>query len=107
MHLLAHRHKRKRRPLSVQKNSLWLRALDKTTLAVGVIGPMTVIPQILKILELHSAAGVSALAWGSTALFDIPFLMYGLAHKDRVIIVTYSLWFVGSLSILILTVLYS
>ena len=113
MHLLVHQHakKRKSHPSASAKKSrdreFWIHFLDRVTLAVGVLGPLTDIPQITKILLTRNAAGVSALAWAGAAFFDVPFLIYGIVHKDRAITTTYSLWLIGNFVILVLTVLYS
>lgn len=74
--------------------SAWKRALDHLVIAVGIIGPVATVPQILKIYLLQQAAGVSALSWGTWALLDIPWILYGMAHRERPIIMTYTLWLV-------------
>lgn len=73
-------------------HTLFMRLLDKVVLTVGVIGPLMTIPQILKIYILQDATGVSVLSWGAYALLDIPWILYGLLHGVRPILVTYSLW---------------
>ncbi len=111
MHLLVHKHTKKRTTEEFSRSSLektfWVTVLDRLTLLVGILGPLTDLPQIVKILSAHSAAGVSALAWGGAAFFDIPFLCYGIVHRDRAITTTYTLWLMGNLAILFLTLLYS
>jgi uncharacterized protein with PQ loop repeat len=104
MHLLVHHHSKKRK---LPASNFWARFLDRVTLAVGVIGPLTTIPQITKIIESRHAIGVSELSWGGAAFFDIPFLLYGIAHKDRAITTTYSLWLIGNSLIVALAIFYS
>ncbi len=70
----------------------WKRLLDRVVLAVGIIGPLTSIPQILKIYVLQDATGVSVISWGTWALLDIPWIIYGIVHRERPIVVTYCLW---------------
>jgi len=74
-----------------------MRLLDRTVLVVGVIGPMTAIPQIIKIYMLQDASGVSLLAWVAPALLDVPWVIYGVVHGERPIVITYSLWILADL----------
>jgi uncharacterized protein with PQ loop repeat len=47
---------------------------------------------------MKNASGVSPLTWGSFAFFNVFWLLYGLVHKEKPIIVAYSLWlFVNSI----------
>ena len=61
--------------------------LDKLTFVVGVIGPFTVLPQIYSIFSTHSANGVSMLTWLLIFIVTFPWILYGIAHKDKSIIV--------------------
>lgn len=70
------------------------RRLDRLVFAVGIAGPITAIPQMLKIYILHNANGVSPVSWGLPALLDIPWIAYGVVHRERAIAVSYTLWFV-------------
>jgi uncharacterized protein with PQ loop repeat len=90
LHLRA-RGARETEPYPARKVSLWV--LDIIVLTAGVIGPLMTIPQILKIIVLHNAAGISTLTWGMYALLDIPWIVYGIAHASRPILLTYILWF--------------
>lgn len=52
------------------------------------------IPQIVKIFAYQDAAGVSVISWATFAVFDIPWILYGLSHNDRPILITYTLWLI-------------
>ncbi|RJR14119.1 hypothetical protein C4585_00795 [Candidatus Parcubacteria bacterium] len=80
--------------------------LDEIVLVVGVIGPLTTIPQILKIFILQDATGVSTLSWGLSALFDIPWIMYGIVHKERPITIAYTLWLIMNLAVFVGALVY-
>lgn len=80
--------------------------LDMLVLCVGVVGPLMVIPQVWLIYSTHNAAGVSALSWFSWSALDIPWIIYGLVHRDRAITVTYTLWCIGNGLVAIGAVLY-
>lgn len=93
---LRHLHLRKRQAAGYEpypSRKAWIRFVDHLVLVVGVVGPVATIPQILKIYIAQDATGVSALSWGTWAFFDIPWILYGLVHRERPIMVTYTLWF--------------
>lgn len=86
--------------------SAWKRLLDKAVYAAGVIGPVMTIPQIALIYIGQDATGVSPISWLAWALLDIPWILYGLAHKERPIVMTYSLWLVCNLLVFVGAILY-
>lgn len=104
---LIHRHKQKRKQGSFSNLNFWKKVLDKVTLAAGIVGPVMVIPQIVKIFSTHNAIGVSALSWFAFAALDVPFILYGIVHKDRPIITTYTLFFIANVCVTIGAVLYA
>lgn len=83
-----------------------MRLLDAVVIAAGIIGPLSTIPQILKVFLLQNAAGVSAFSWGAWALLDIPWILYGAMHRDRAITTTYIMWFLANASVFIGAILY-
>jgi uncharacterized protein with PQ loop repeat len=106
MHYLGMRHKVERRQKSKKSSSHYLVFLDKLTFVVGVIGPFTVLPQIYSIFSTKSAAGVSATTWALIFIVTFPWILYGLAHKDRSIIVSFTLWEIMNLTVVIGVLLY-
>lgn len=66
--------------------------LDKAVYGAGIVGPIMTIPQIVLIYIGQDATGVSPLSWFTWGLLDIPWIIYGIAHRERPIILTYSLW---------------
>lgn len=106
---LHHIHLRKRRADDYEPfpaRSAWKRALDRVVLCVGVIGPIATAPQIYKIYAFQNAAGVSALSWGIWALLDIPWIIYGFVHRERPIILTYTLWLIINTIVCVGAILY-
>jgi uncharacterized protein with PQ loop repeat len=102
---LHHYHTRKRRePYPAQ--TLYMRLLDGVIYVVGILGPLATIPQVLKIYVAHDAAGVSLFSWAIYALFDIPWIMYAIAHKERPLIICYTLWFFFNSLVLVGVLLY-
>lgn len=107
MHYLGLRHKleRKQKP-SKKQRSHYIVFLDKLTFVVGTIGPFTVMPQIYSIFSTKSAAGVSLATWSLIFIVTFPWILYGLAHKDKSIIVSFTLWEVMNISVVIGVLLY-
>ena len=99
MHGLIHRRLHQEKKTGAQAQTFWMRTLEKTTIIAGVIGPVMTLPQIFKIYYAHNAAGVSAVSWFAFGILDIPFILYGAAHKDRPIIVTYILWLIANFAV--------
>lgn len=109
MHGLVHRHlsRRKRQEIPpVTDPGPWIKVLDKATVIAGVIGPLMTLPQIWEIYYLHNAAGVSAASWAAFGILDIPFILYGIAHKDQPIVSTYILWLIANFAVAIGAIVY-
>lgn len=106
---LHHLHIRKRVRNGLEPfpaRTAWKRYLDRLVFAVGVVGPLASIPQVLKIYLTHNAGGISVISWGTLALFDIPWIAYGLVHRERPIALTYSLWFIINILVTIGATMY-
>lgn len=87
-------------------NNRWKRLLDKAIFAVGVVGPLMSIPQILLIYSTHDASGIAPFTWLSWAGLNIPWIVYGLVHRELPIVMTYCLWFVCNTLIFIGALVY-
>jgi hypothetical protein len=61
-------------------------------MCVAVLGPILTIPQIYKVWVSGSVEGLSLLTWGSYFFLSIPILIYGIAHREKVIITMQILW---------------
>ena len=83
-----------------------MRFLDKLTFVAGVVGPFTVLPQIYSIFTTHSATGVSLISWVMIFIVTFPWILYGLAHRDKSIIASFILWEVVNLTVVIGVMLY-
>src|SRR4051812_48155970 len=103
-------HRRKRREKNTEpfpSSKILIRWLDRIAIGAGILGPVMTAPQIYKIYYFQSAMGVSALSWIAFGLLDIPFILYGFVHKDRLILITYILWCTVNLTVALGAVLYS
>ena len=108
-HGLHHFHKRKR---IHQKHELYphphklKRIMDRAIYAVGIFGPIMTIPQITKIWVHKTAAGVSVLSWIAYLICAAFWLFYGILHKEKPIIFTYSIWILLDILIIIGVLIY-
>lgn len=86
-----HPHIRKRKE-PYPSARFWIYIVDKLVLSAGILGPIFTIPQILNIYISHDAGGVSPISWGAYMFLNIPWILYGLVHRERPIVITFSLW---------------
>lgn len=107
MHYLGLKHKQQRAE-GVKKSpkTPYIRFLDRLTFIAGVVGPFTVLPQIYSIFTTHSAVGVSLTTWGLIFIVTFPWILYGVAHKDKSIITSFILWEVANLAVVIGVLIY-
>ena len=110
MHLgLRHIHKRKGASSQFAPyphEDGWKRIIDRTTLVAGIVGPLILIPQIMKIFVTREASGISIFSWTLLAILGIPFIVYGFVHKEKVLVVTYLLFFVMNTLVIVGAFLY-
>jgi uncharacterized protein with PQ loop repeat len=107
---IFHLHQRKRKHKHLEPfphSNKYKRLLDNTLLGVAVIGPMMNIPQIFKIYYYQNASSISLFSFSCFAFFNILWLMYGIVHKEKPIIIAYILWLITNIFIITGTVLYS
>ncbi len=62
-----------------------IRLLDLAILAVAVIGPMANIPQIIQLYSSRDAGSLSIITWLFFVLFNLLWMLYGIAHKEKLI----------------------
>ena len=70
----------------------WINFMDKAVYVVGTIGPLMTLPQIFKIWVEKNASGVSIISWSGFLFYAIFWLIYGIMHKEKLIIYAYILW---------------
>lgn len=103
-HEHIHQHKRKR--LHQYKEPFphpnpKVKLLDDIVLVISIIFPITLIPQIIRIWYYKEVAGVSVLTWGLFFIFNTILLIYGIVHKEKKLVVMWSLFSIGYLLIVI------
>lgn len=107
MHYLGLRHKYEiKQKLHIKPKKPYIAFLDKLTFIAGIIGPFTILPQIYSIFSSHSAIGVSLMTWVLIFVVTFPWILYGVAHKDKSIIVSFTLWEVVNLAVVVGVLMY-
>jgi len=84
----------------------WKRLIDKAIYVAGVFGPLMTAPQLFRIWYHKSAVDVSVLTWSGYLIAAIIWLIYGILHKNKPIIITYALWVLLETLVVIGTLVY-
>ncbi len=92
---LRHLHRRKRKNF-----------IDRFIYIFAIGGPLMNIPQLLKIWIEKSASGVSIISWVGFSLTALIWLIYGVIHKEKPIVVANVLYFVLQIGIIVGALLY-
>jgi len=82
-----------------KKNHKKAFSMDYLIYGVAFLSPIMTMPQLLQIWVDKNVQGVSLLTWSSYVVFAVFWLIYGLVHKEKPIIV--SNIFSGTLNIII------
>lgn len=105
MHLgLHHFHLRKRlhqKHQTYPHPDKFVRYLDGLIYIVGILGPVLTIPQVYAIWVIKDASGVSGLTWSAYLVFAFFWLLYGIVHKEKPIIISNCLWIVTEIIIVV------
>lgn len=103
LHLRKRLHKKGEKFPSPNKK---IRILDDVIYIIGILGPAMTIPQILKILITQNASGVSFIANVSWGVFAGVWIVYGIVHKEKPIIITNVMWVILQTIISISVIIY-
>ncbi len=80
--------------------------LDNLLIVLAGAWPAATIPQVLEIFWFQDASGVSFYSWFLYVCFTIPWIIYGITHKVRLITFAYSFNFILYSAVLIGIVMY-
>jgi uncharacterized protein with PQ loop repeat len=80
--------------------------VDGFAYTMGVLGPAMTLVQSYKIWSTQSAASLSLITWIFYLLMAISWLIYGLTHKERLIIFSNSIWLLVHASVILGIILY-
>jgi MtN3 and saliva related transmembrane protein len=106
---LHHLHKRKRahqhKELYPSSNRT-KRIVDTAVYVFGILTPLFTIPQVTKIWLTQNADGVSLLSWIVYSLAAVVWVIYGILHKEKPLVMMYSALIVLDLLIVIGVLIY-
>ncbi|MBU0530099.1 MAG: PQ-loop domain-containing transporter [Candidatus Aenigmatarchaeota archaeon] len=94
---MHHAHKRKRiyqKKEPYPHPNKWKRLLDKLIYMIGMIAPIMTIPQVLQIWVEQNASGISILTWSAWTVVAVFWIIYGLAHKEKPIVIIFITWII-------------
>jgi uncharacterized protein with PQ loop repeat len=106
---MLHAHARianQRNKSGVFRNRKTIRIIDRCALVVGVLFPLTSLPQIFEILIAKDADGVSTITWASWVVLGLFWLAYGIVHKEKPIIISNIMWIILETIVVILSIIY-
>jgi uncharacterized protein with PQ loop repeat len=83
-----------------------VRWLDKIILFLAIAGPMSKLPQIIQVFTERTVAGLSLTTWVIFVIIAVPWIAYGIVHKEKPIIIANILWFVTELTVVIGILMY-
>ena len=83
-----------------------IRILDKVVYAAGIIAIIMMFPQLQLIYMEKNAAGIAPITWITLAILNIPWIIYGIVHKEKPIVLVYILWFIVNTLVFIGAVIY-
>ncbi len=72
---------------------------DQFIAVVGLIGPIMTTPQIMNVWIHHQTEGLAITSWSTYVITSIFWLIYGILHKERAIILVNIAWILAHLSI--------
>ena len=73
---------------------------------VGLLSVVGTLDQVILIWSKQDASGVSLVSWSLYSTYAVIFLAYGIVHREKVIIITYSAAAVADIAIVIGVLLY-
>lgn len=84
----------------------WKRLMDKLIYVIGILVPIMTFPQLIKIWIDKNATGVSLISWSTYLIAAIFWLIYGIMHKEKPIIITNVLWIFFDIFIVVGIIIY-
>lgn len=72
---------------------------DKFIAVVGLIGPIMTTPQIINVWIHHQVEGLAIASWGTYVMTSSFWLIYGILHKERAIILVNIAWILANASV--------
>lgn len=82
------------------------RIIDRLVYVAAIVEPLFSLPQAYQIYNAKAAVNVSILSWLGFEIMTIIWLWYGIAHKDKMILIYQGLFFIIDGSVLVGAIYY-
>ena len=107
----VHHHKHMRKRLYALKQpfpnkNARIRFLDRLATWLGLGTSIVTFHQVYLIFSNQDAGSVSTFAWIYFTVFAVTFLIYGVIHKEKPIIITYSLMAISNALVVVGSLIY-
>ena len=80
--------------------------IDRATFAVAILEPLITIPQVITIFSHHSATGISLSTWVGYEVLTVVWVIYGITHKEYMILTYQGLFMLVQTAVIVGGVLY-
>lgn len=80
--------------------------LDKIVYVSGIVSLLMMFPQLKLIYGEKISQGIEPITWFTLAVLDIPWIIYGLIHRERPLVFIYTGWLVVNILIFIGAIIY-
>jgi len=84
-----------------------LNYFDYLIYVAAVGSPLALLPQVIHVFETHQTAGLALPTWAFLGIFNILWIIYGVAHRDAPIYFTNILLALLNFAIVLGIILYS
>jgi uncharacterized protein with PQ loop repeat len=101
LHHHSHEHIKNQEKFDLLHDKKYIRLLDRLVLLISILSPVFTLEQVYLIYTTKNVAGLAIFTWCAWFLFSIFWLLYGLAHKEKPIIINNIIWIV--IHILVIT----
>jgi uncharacterized protein with PQ loop repeat len=80
--------------------------IDRFVMVVSIISPLSTIPQIVQIIILRDASTTSVWMYVLMLVMAFFWLIYGFAHREKIIIINNIMWISVNVTVIVLTCIY-
>jgi uncharacterized protein with PQ loop repeat len=80
--------------------------MDKIVYLAGIVSLLIMLPQLKLVYMEKNASGLEPITWIVLTIMDIPWIIYGVVHKERPLVFIYTMWLIINGLIFIGAVIY-
>ncbi|MEK7447790.1 MAG: SemiSWEET family transporter [Patescibacteria group bacterium] len=106
LHHFIHTHEIDKEKQAKLHEKPFVRFIDKAVFIVAFVGPLTTAPQVFRIFQTHNAQDISITTWLLFMLVQGFWLLYGIAHRNKPIIISNCFWLFWQSLVIIGAIIY-